>query len=218
MAERTAPRPIAPCPPPTVRRVERAMVGTRRKSAALPTLHVIQSASRRSEARSALPLSVAVQPSSWALPIRRSRCQTARAANDATHDALSRSRGASRPGFANFPPREGWAERRQAPGACEAPVPANNARGRGACEARPGVPCDRDAAPLGAPSLAIFGLGSAFPAPPFPAEHVQPAPGSTGRSARRAVSEPSGATVTSRGRRTPRPAPPSGSSLEDAPQ
>ena len=31
--------------------------------------------------------------------------------------------------------REGWAERRQAPGACEAPVPANNARGRGACEA-----------------------------------------------------------------------------------
>src|SRR4029453_14497200 len=39
-------------------------------------------------------------------------------------------------------------------------------------------------------TLAIFGFGSAFPAPPFPAEHVQPAPGSTGRSARRAVSEP----------------------------
>jgi hypothetical protein len=39
-------------------------------------------------------------------------------------------------------------------------------------------------------TLAIFGVGPAFPAPPFPAEHVQPAPGSTGRSARRAVSEP----------------------------
>src|SRR5262249_51804942 len=51
----------------------------------------------------------------------------------------------------------------------------------------------------------------------FPPKDVQRAPRSTGRSARRAVSEPPEATVTSRGRRTPRPAPPSGSSLEDAP-
>ena len=87
-------------------------------------------------------------------------------------------------------------------------------RRAGALARRPASPCDRGRAPLGAPSVAIFGLGSAFPAPPFPAEHVQPAPGSTGHSARRAVSEPPGAAVTSRSRGTPLPAPPSGSSPE----
>src|SRR5712675_3316879 len=87
-------------------------------------------------------------------------------------------------------------------------------RHTGALARRPCVPCDRDAAPLGAPSVAIFGLGSAFPAPAFPLEHVQQAPCSTGRSARRAVSEPPESVVTSHDRGTPLPAPPSGSSPE----
>ena len=71
-------------------------------------------------------------------------------------------------------------------------------------------PCDRDArlSALHPPSLklrraceqacrsigvggpvAILGFGSAFPPSAFPPKDVQPAPGSTGRSARRAVSE-----------------------------
>jgi hypothetical protein len=111
------------------------------------------------------------------------------------------------------PPREGRTERRQTPGACEAPGPAMTLQA-GALARRPASPCDRGRAPLGAPSVAILGLGSAFPAPPFPAEHVQQAPCGTGRNARRSVSEPPGAAVTSRGRRTPLLAPPSGSSPE----
>jgi hypothetical protein len=39
-------------------------------------------------------------------------------------------------------------------------------------------------------TVAILGLGSAFPPSAFPPKDVQPAPGSTGHSARRAVSEP----------------------------
>src|SRR5262245_18031431 len=59
---------------------------------------------------------------------------------------------------AGKPPREGWAERRQAPGACEAPGPAMTLQAE-ALARRPTSPCDRGRAPLGAPSLAIFGLG-----------------------------------------------------------
>jgi hypothetical protein len=66
-------------------------------------------------------------------------------------------------------------------------------------------------------TLAIFGFGSALPAPAFPPKHVQRAPRSTGHSARRAVSEPPEVAVTSRSRGTPILAPPSGPSLEDAP-
>ena len=115
-------------------------------------------------------------------------------------------------GLQIIPPREGWG-RRQAPGACEAPV---------AClRGRPGRLRGAPASlAIGTPRLsallpvAIFGLGSAFPASAFPPKHVQPAPGSTGRSARRAVSEPPGAAVTSHDRGTPLLAPPSGSSPE----
>jgi hypothetical protein len=132
--------------------------------------------------------------------------------------AASRSRGAFfAPGVVSFlwpaPRSEGGAERRETRG-CLRGTPGL-LRGRpGACEA-PAPPCDRGRSPLGAPPafaeasagmlLAIFGLGSAFPAPPFPAEHVQRAPRSTGRSARRAVSEPPEPVVqaTAAGRQSP---------------
>jgi hypothetical protein len=86
--------------------------------------------------------------------------------------------------------------------------PASDARGPGRLRGTPA------SLAIGTPRLsalhavAIFGLGSAFPAPAFPLEHVQPAPGSTGHSARRAVSEPPESVVTSHDRGTPLPAPP----------
>ena len=82
-----------------------------------------------------------------------SRCQTARAASGGhgrchlllTTRTLSFPRRScarvlqlppSPEGFGGqVHPREGWAERRQAPGACEAPVVRRNAANRGACEA-----------------------------------------------------------------------------------
>src|SRR5215471_16361799 len=116
-----------------------------------------------------------------------SRCQTAQHAAQLV-PAAHRARV-----FELSPPpeTEGWRSADTRPVLARHRWPAKDGSRAGALARRPGVPCDRDAAPLGAPSVAIFGLGSAFPAPAFPLEHVQPAPGSTGRSARRAVSEAS---------------------------
>jgi hypothetical protein len=138
-----------------------------------------------------------------------------------TH-TLSFSRRNCARAFSSCHPDEGVAERRQAPGACEAPVGPPRHTNIEACVTRRAGALARRPASLEAggtrasrrSTVAIFGLGSAFPAPPFPAEHVQPAPGSTGRGARRAVSEPPEDAVTSRTRGTPLPAPPSGSSPE----
>ena len=112
-----------------------------------------------------------------------------------------------RPSFDQFPPREGWAERRQAPGACEAPVPANDARGRGACEAprrplRSGRRASRRSTPW-----RFLASG-----PRFRLRHFLRSTCSQLLAARVVVPgerfpKPPERTVTSRSRGTPRPAP-----------
>jgi len=131
-------------------------------------------------------------------------------------------------------PIEGWAERRETFGCLRdtrrarriasktrvnALMTQRARRLRGALR-----PMTRDAR-LSALHRGGFGLGAALLSPAPPPLALRPASGSVtassshpGRSAWRAGSLPPEAAVTTRRRRTPLPAPPSGSSLEDAPQ
>ena len=103
------------------------------------------------------------------------------------------------------PHSEGWAERRQALGLVVAPAGATR-------------PITRDAR-LSALHRGGFGLRfRASGCGISSAVSCSDAPRGTGRIARRAVSVPPGTAVTSRSRGTPHLAPPSGSSLEDAPR
>jgi len=84
---------------------------------------------------------------------------------------------------------------------------------------------DAGRSPLGAPPWRFWAPRAALLSPAPPPLALRPASGLVtassshpGRSAWRAGSLPPEAAVTTRRRRTPLPAPPSGSSLEDAPQ
>src|SRR5215470_6925047 len=133
----------------------------------------------------------------------------------------SRSRGAFlRPGFATLlrsPRIEGWAERRETFG-CSAEHPWGVHMTRHARRLRGALrPITRDAR-LSALHRGGFSPGAALPSPALP-----PDPCSellAARSYYLAGDFPGlpGQTVTSRRHRTPRLAPPSGSSLEDAPR
>ena len=149
----------------------------------------------------------------------------------------SRSRGAfGRPGFCNFasPTRiEGWAERRETFGCCaKHPLGLHMTRQarrlRGALrpiarqDARERA-YDAGRSPLGAPPWRFWAPGAALPSPSAPAvlQRRAVAFGSVQRAPRTQVVVPGGRgpclprrTVTSRRRRTPLPAPPSGSSPE----
>ena len=131
-------------------------------------------------------------------------------------------------------PIEGWAERRETFGCLRdtrrARRIASKTRERAydaACQALARRLASHDAgrSPLGAPPWRFWAPGAALLSPAPPPLALRPASGLVtassshpGRSAWRAGSLPPEAAVTTRRRRTPLPAPPSGSSLEDAPQ
>jgi hypothetical protein len=138
----------------------------------------------------------------------------------------ARSRGAFfAPGACNFASRtriEGWAERRETFGCLRGTRGAYHDAIRQAL-ARRLASHNAGRSPLGAPPWRFWAPGAALPSPPAPAVlqrragafRIRAASSShPGRSAWRAGSLPPEATVTSRRRRTPRLAPPSGSSPE----
>ena len=165
--------------------------------------------------------SIAFRPSS--------RCQTAHLV-PAAHCV--------RPGFATLlhsPRVEGWAERRETFG-CSAEHPwglpscVKDARERAYDAARQALARrltshDAGRSPLGAPPWRFWAPGAALPSPSVPTTagirlRIRAASSSQpGRSAWRATSRASrGERLRAARRRTPRLAPPSGSSLEDAPR
>jgi hypothetical protein len=138
-----------------------------------------------------------------------------------THSLVPAARFCAR-GFASLlhsPRIEGWAERRETFGCCakhpwDTPSCVKDARERA---------YDAGRSPLGAPPWRFWAPGAALPSPSAPAVlqrravalRIRAASSShPGRSAWRAGSLPPEQTVTSRRRRTPRLAPPSGSSPE----
>jgi hypothetical protein len=153
-------------------------------------------------------------PSAW--PARRpsSRCQTARCAICPRSTSLSRD-AFLRPGWSlsiRARPEEGWAERRQAHYfICRVSETRRVRTQRGAAR-----PMTRDAR-LSALHRGDFRPGAALPSPAFPPDPYSDAPRSQVVMPGGRCPGPPEPAVTSRGRRTPLPAPPSGSSLEDAP-
>ena len=116
------------------------------------------------------------------------------------------------------PHREGWAERRQTHGvrAKHSVGPAHDAADQALARRLASNNVGRS--PLGAPPWRFLGSGSALPSAALPPQRVQRAPRGTGLSAWRADSRASRTCDYEPHRGTPRPAPSSGSSLEDAPR
>src|SRR3954471_17113814 len=117
--------------------------------------------------------------------------------------------------FASIPQEaqgEGWAERRQAHIFCCRVCETRRVRTqRGAAR-----PMTRDAR-LSALHRGDFRPGAALPSPALPPDPYSDAPRSQVVVPGGRCPGPPEPAVTNRGRRTPLPAPPSGSSLEDAP-
>jgi hypothetical protein len=151
-------------------------------------------------------------------------------ADDTVHHVkqpISFPRRTLRPGFcpfASLTPIEGWAERRETFGCVRGTRWARRNAARQAL-ARRHASHDAGRSPLGAPPWRFWAPGAALLSPLPPSACASAGIGSDtasssqpGHSAWQAASLPPETTVTSRRRRTPHLAPPSGSSLEDAPR
>jgi hypothetical protein len=149
-------------------------------------------------------------------PLRMRRVTYLSQSHDVKQRSLLRSRGALlRRGWSlsiRTRPEEGWAERRQAHYfICRVSETRRVRTQRGAAR-----PMTRDAR-LSALHRGDFRPGAALPSPALPPDPYSDAPRSQVIMPGGRCPGPPESAVTSRGRRTPLPAPPTGSSLEDAP-